>query len=149
MPTREFFETEARTHLVRGDLFSYENPVIPIKTKGRWYGSISRRVVDQGVILPDLRLCQAQFLAPYIFVALWDDGSTYDDRTIRSCAAACMAVASQQELDVLALPIFGGKGGEKYLWLMERGIFEMTDLLDEAGAHVPDRYVYVTDKEIA
>ena len=40
-----------------------------------------------------------------------------------------------------------GREGLKYLWAVERGIFEMADVLDGMGFPVPE-HIYVTDKNL-
>ena len=146
MLPQEFFEKEAREHLREGDLFSYKSPVIPIMTKGRAYGSLSKQVVARGIKLPDLPLCNTGFQDGFIFLALWDDNSTYDEQTMYDCAAACHGMASLQQLDTLVMPILGGKGGEKYLWIVERGIFEHSESMDSMGLYYPPNHIFVTDK---
>ena len=146
VPPKEWFEKEAQSHLVAGDLFTFKNPVIPIKTRGRWYGALSQRVVDQGMKLPDLGKNAWEFVDPYIFVALWGDEGDYTPEDIFDCAAITMHIASTQlRLPKLALPVLGGKEGMQWLWAAERGIFEESDYLDAAGFPIPD-HVYVTDK---
>jgi len=146
MPPQEFFEKEAREHLVEGDLFSYKNPVIPIMTKGRAYGSLSQKVVAQGIKLPDLALTNTAFQDGYIFLALWDDNSTYDDDTMYDCGASCLARAGGEILSELVMPVLGGKGGEKYLWLVERAIFEHSEAMTNMGFYYPEKHIYVTNK---
>ena len=149
MPPQEFFEKEARVHLVEGDLFSYKNPVIPIMTKGRAYGSLSQKVVAQSIKLPDLALTNTAFQDGYIFLALWDDNSTYDDDTMFDCGVACLTAAGRQQLDTLVMPVLGGKRGEKYLWLVERGIFEQSDWMEDTGFYYPKNHIFVTNKILA
>jgi hypothetical protein len=146
VPNKDFFEKEARTRVREGDLFSFENPVIPVMTRGRAYGTLSRRVFREGHVIPDLGHHCAVFQAPYIYVALWD-GETggYTAEGIFDVAAACMGVAAKQKLKRLVMPMFGGNEAYKYLWAAERGIFEQSDFLDSAGFDVPD-HIYVTDK---
>jgi hypothetical protein len=148
MPGPDFFQKEAQFHLVEGDLFSYRNPVIPIMTKGRAYGSLSQKVAALGVSLPELALNTARFVNQYIFVALWDDNSTYTPEGIFDCAVSCLGQASQNDIAQLVMPILGGEEGYKYLWAAERGIFEQSDNLDEMGLFIPS-HIYVTNKKLA
>jgi hypothetical protein len=146
LPPKEFFEEESRKRVVEGDLFGYPNPVIPIKTKGRWYGALSREAVRRGANLPDLTLGQARFVDPFLFIAVRGDESDCDEETLHTCAASVLDVASRQmRLDRLVLPVLGGRDRLKYLWIVERGLFEMADYLDAAGFPIPE-HVYVTDK---
>lgn len=147
MLDKPFFEQEALEKLTFGNLFDYETPVIPIKTAGRSYGSISRQVVDRGFAIPDVPLGGARFAAPYIFVALWSDDSRYTAKLLGACGASCMRVASQRAMPRLVLPLLGGKEGMSWLWAVGKGILEQGDELDEADQFVPD-HIYVTDKKL-
>jgi hypothetical protein len=146
LPPKEFFEKEAKGHLVEGNLFDFQNPVIPIMTRGRCYGSLSQQVVKRGVELPILGLNNAEAKDGFIFVALWDDEGAYDWSRIYYCAAAAFKIGSAGlRLPKVALPILGGKNGMQFLWAAERGIFEASDFLDATGFPVAE-HVYVTDK---
>ena len=59
----ERYAALGRERLRTGDLFEQSVVVVPIKTKGRWYGSISRAVVAEGVQLPELALGCAEYRA--------------------------------------------------------------------------------------
>jgi hypothetical protein len=147
LPLMAFYEKEARGKLVEGDLFTFPVPVITVMTKGRPYGALSQRVSRDGVIIPELVLTQAKYQAPYMFVALWTDESAYTPEMLFDCGANCMLQAGAQGLEQISFPILGGKGGEKFLWAVEKGVFEAVDVLDAAGKPVP-KHIYVTDKNI-
>ena len=153
MPSKEIYEKLAHERLIVGDLFAYDVPVIPIKTQGRWYGQLSRAVVDKGVTLPDLTLGQARFVPTtegkgYLFLALWSDDNSYSERLIAGCVHACVAEASRKGVPLVALPILGGKReGPRLLHAMERGVEEATDQLGAADRPVPD-VVFVTDMRL-
>ncbi|HCF58305.1 MAG TPA: hypothetical protein DFS52_09980 [Myxococcales bacterium] len=144
---KPFCEQEALKKLTPGNLFDFENPVIPIKTGSRWYGSISREVVRRGFAIPDVPLGGARFVAPFLFVALWSDDSRYTEKLLAACGASCLRVASQRAMPRLVLPVLGGKEGMSWLWAVEKGILEQADELDEADQVVPD-HIYVTDKKL-
>lgn len=143
----EFYEKEAREKLVEGDLFTFPVPVITVMTKGRPYGALSQRVARDGVVIPDLVFTQAKYQAPYLFVALWADESAYTPEALFDCGANCLLQAGANNLEQISFPILGGKGGEKFLWAVEKGVFEAADVLDAAGKMVP-RHIYVTDKNV-
>lgn len=147
LPGPEFFQKEALTKLIHGDLFSYKNPVIPIKTRGRSYGSISIRVQEMGVKIPDIPHLTAAFKDPYIFIALWGDEGEYSPEDIFDCAAAGLLAASLNQIPLVAFPVLGGKSGDKYLWAAEKGLFVERENIEEAMgfSHVSD-HVFVTNK---
>ena len=140
--SKEFFEEEAQKKLVYADIFTYKNPVITIKTKGRTYGALSRHVDKLGVKLPDLALGTAAFIDPYIFVALWDDESPYSPQHLSACAVAILNVAFRNDVKLIAMPPLGGKAGMKHLWIVEAALFEAGDVMDNAGFEIPE-HVYV------
>ena len=153
MPSKEIYEKLARDRLVVGDLFTYDVPVIPIKTKGRWYGRISRAVVERGVELPQLTLGQARYVATgdatgHLFLALWSDDNVYTERHIAGCVSACINEASRNRLARIALPILGGRvDGPRLLYAMEMGVEHAVDQLDAADRMVPE-VVFVTDMNL-
>jgi hypothetical protein len=136
---------EAR--LVTGDLFSYENIVIPVKTGGRWYGSISREAVRRGIPFPHVVLCEAKHVKHegknYVFLGLWDDEVRYSDLHIYRCASSAVLEGAHGHLQQLAMPLLGGNEGHKYIGAMERAIDDVVDLLDPTGLLVPE-IVFVT-----
>ncbi|MBI5071038.1 MAG: hypothetical protein HZB56_22705 [Deltaproteobacteria bacterium] len=144
LPTREWFEKEALGRLRSGDLFDHPVPVIPVMTRGRAYGSISRRAVAAGAKIPNLSLAQASHDDRFIYVALWDDDSAYSDLSIASCAVAALREACALGLEHLFLPVLGGREGMRYLWAAEKGIFEYADDLEEAGKAYPEHHYVIT-----
>lgn len=141
---KEFFVEESLKKIVTGDLFSYAHPVIPIKTKGRTYGSVSRQAAARGIVLPDLPLGTAAFQDPYIFVAFWSDDNDYTPEHFYDCAAAVMSRAASNHVPLIALPLLGGKEAMENLWSVEKGLFDAGDNLNNMGFDIPD-HVYVTD----
>ncbi len=139
-------QRRAAGHLVQGDVFTFEKPVIPIKTGGRSYGFLSQRIQEQGLTLPDLRLTEARYVEPYILVALWSDDSSYA-QVVGPCAAACLGVASELGLEELAWPV-GGRDRSQHLWRAQGSLEEKAELLQAKGLHVPD-WVFVHDRDIA
>lgn len=145
--SKEYFEQEAQQKLVHGDIFTFKNPVITIKTKGRTYGALSRHVDELGVKLPDLALGTACFQDPYIFVALWDDENAYSHRLMADCAVAILNVAHRNDVKLIAMPPLGGKEGMTHLWIVESALFDAGEPMDNAGFEIP-KHVYVTNKKI-
>lgn len=140
--SKEFFEEEALKKITEGDIFTHKNPVITIKTKGRPYGKLSQHVVKLGVPLPDLALGTAVFQDPYIFVALWDDESTYSDEHLYHCCESIMRAASVNHLERFAMPLLGGKEGFRLRGVVEKALFDMGDVLHNMGFPIPE-HVYV------
>lgn len=144
LPSNEFFKEECLKKIVQGDIFTYKNPVITIKTKGRAYGSISKQAVERGISLPELSLGFAEYREPYIFVALWDDENEYSEEHMYRCAAAVMSRAASHHVSLIAMPLLGGKEAMAHLWLVEKALFEAGDNLHNMGFPIPE-HVYVTD----
>ena len=119
-----WLEEQARLRLVEGDLFKYANPVIPIRTKGRSYGALSERVVADGVLLPDLNMTdrQAEFVPPYLFMAILDDGDELWDLSVSCAALACMHTALRAGIKQIAMPVLECKGELTFIAAAERGI---------------------------
>jgi len=92
---REQYEKMGRERIVRGDLFTYENVVVPIKSEARWYGSISQQVAKMVPEFPKLVLTEAKVVPlqgkTFVFVALWDDHTPYSWDHIRGCTAVGLA----------------------------------------------------------
>jgi hypothetical protein len=149
-PSRdEHFRKLAHERIVVGDLFTYEVPVIPIKTHGQWYGSISRAVAQQGVSFPDLALgCAELVVTPtgrtLIFVALWNEENTYTPAHIYNCTAACLKQASVHRVPRLALPLLGGNQRHRFIGAMEQAVDDAMDETDEKNEYMPE-VVFVTD----
>ena len=141
----EWLEEQARQHIVEGDLFSFQNPVIPIRTKGLSYGAWSQKVVDDGVQLPDLDLTQnhARFLHPYLFTALRGDGDMCTDLDVSVAALACIHEASAQGIKQIAIPVLEMTGDLNFIAAAERGILMGILGLQAMEWHVPD-HIYVT-----
>ena len=141
----EWLEAQARQHLVEGDLFTFQNPVIPIRTNGLSYGAWSQKVVDEGVQLPDLDLTrnQARFLHPYLFTALRGDGDMCIDLDVSVAALACMHEASAHDIKQIAFPVLEMTGDLSFIAAAERGILMGIIGLQVMEWHVPD-HVYVT-----
>jgi hypothetical protein len=144
----EWLEEQARQHLVEGDLFTFQNPVIPIRTNGLGYGAWSQKVVDEGVQLPDLDLTQnhARFLHPYLFVALRDDDPC-TDLDVSVAALACMHEASAQGIKQIAFPVLEMSGDLSFIAAAERGILMGIVGLQAMEWHVPD-HIYVKRLDI-
>lgn len=140
---KQFFIDESEKKIVKGDLFTYANPVIPIKTKGRTYGSISRQAVERGIKLPDLALGTALFQDPYIFVAFWSDDNAYTLEHFIECAAAVMSRSANAYVPLIAMPLLGGKEAMPNLWAVEKGLFDMGDIVNSMGFDIPE-HIYVT-----
>ena len=144
----ESFGLEAMKKVVHGDLFTWKNPVITIKTRGRTYGRLSRHADELGLALPDLMLGCASFQDPYIFVALWDDESAYSPRLLSSCAASILSAASRNNVALVAIPLLGDKkDAVNNLRLIEEALCKTADELDARDRHVPD-WIYVTSGTI-
>lgn len=142
------FRNAAVKKIVSGDLFSWRNPVITIKTKGRTYGALSRHADSLGVPLPDLVLGCAAFLDPYIFVALWDDESPYTPQLFASCAATILHTASRNGIPLVAIPLLGGKKeAMSQLGIVEEALVLAADDLDDRECPVPD-WIYVTSGSV-
>lgn len=140
--SRENLKRLARERTVRGDLFTYAYPVIPIQTKGRAYGRVSQEALKRGATIPDMALGTTKIDGRYIYAVLWDDASNYTPELMFDLAAQCMGLASRVlHLETLALPIFAGRSDLQ--WAMERGIVEMQDFFDDAGLYASE-HVYVT-----
>ena len=140
----EWLEEQARLHLVEGDLFTFQNPVIPIRTNGLTYGALSQRVVDEGVQLPDLDLARnhARFLSPYLFMALRNDGETCTDIDVSAATLACMHEASAHGIKQLAIPVLESNRGLSFIAAAQRGILMGIVGLQVMEWHIPD-HVYV------
>ena len=143
----EWLEAQARLHLVEGDVFSFQNPVIPIRTKCRTHGAWSQKVVDEGVQLPDLDLARnhAKFLSPYLFMALRNDGETCTDIDVSAATLACMHEASAHGIKQIAFPVLELNGDLSFISFLaaaERGILLGIVGLQVMEWHVPD-HVYV------
>jgi hypothetical protein len=140
----EWLEAQARLYLVEGDLFRFQNPVIPIRTMGRSYGAWSQKVVDGGVQLPDLDLARnhAMFLSPYLFMALRNDGDICTDIDVSAATLACMHEASAHGIKQLAIPVLESNRGLSFIAAAQRGILMGIVGLQVMEWHVPD-HVYV------
>lgn len=148
MPSKEWFKSEAEKKIVEGNIFDFDNPVITCMTGGRAYGSISKEVMKRGVKIPELEYGKAKFVAPYIFIAMWDDESQHTDLFLSDCGAAIMSIAAGAGLEKVHMPFMGGrKDCLDKLAAVEKGAFEMGDHLDDGGFIVPE-HAYVTDKSI-
>ena len=103
---------------------STPNPVIPIRTGGRSYGALSERVVAEGVLLPDLNMTdrQAEFVPPYLFMAILDDGDELWDLSVSCAALACMHTALRAGIKQIAMPVLECKGELTFIAAAERGI---------------------------
>lgn len=146
------FRELARERIVVGDLFTYDVVVVPIKTRGQWYGSISRAVDQRGVPFPDLALGCAEYVevSPghgFVFVALWNDSSEYTPALIYGCTRASIKQASRHVLPGLAFPLLGGNKGTEFIGVMEQAVDDAMDETDERDDHMPD-VVFVTDREL-
>jgi hypothetical protein len=152
-PSRdEHFRKLARERTVVGDLFNFDAAVVPIKTRGQYYGSISRAVAQQGVSFPDLALGCAELVVTasgrtFIFVALWSDDNIYTPALIYNCTAACLKQASLHRLPKIALPLLGGNQRHRFIGAMEQAVDDAMDETDEEGEHMPE-VVFVTDVEL-
>lgn len=152
-PSRDpYFRGLARERIVIGDLFEYDAYVVPIKTRGQYYGSISKAVAERGVRFPELALGCAEYVAvapgrAMIFVALWNDNNAYTPAHIYACTRACIKQASLHALTRLAMPLLGGNEREKFIGAMEQAVDDAMDETDEIDAPMPD-IVFVTDLEL-
>ena len=148
----ERFEKLGRERIVVGDLFAYDVAVIPIQTKGRYYGSISRALAAKGVPVPDLALGCAVYVESvpgrgYMFVALWSDDNTYTPAHIYACGRACIRRASTLRLPQLAFPLLGGNERFRFVGAMEKAVDDAMDEADERDQHMPE-VVFVTDRAL-
>ena len=149
----ERYAALGRERLRTGDLFEHPVVVVPIKTKGRWYGSISRAVVGKGVQLPELALGCAEYRAleggrAYLFVALWNDENTYSPALIYECTGACLRLAARHALELVAFPLLGGNQGHRFIGAMELAVDDAMDECAEAELAMPE-VIFVTDHELA
>jgi hypothetical protein len=148
MVNPEAYTRRANERLTVGDVFSYENVVIPCKTEGRWYGSISQHVDRLGVPFPRLSLCGSQHVAHggknYIFVATWDDHVRNSDDHIFECACSALLASVHAHLKTLAMPLLGGNEGHRFVGAMERAIDFVEDAIEPTGLLLPADIVFVT-----
>jgi hypothetical protein len=148
MPSEEWFRNEAKSRIVEGDVFDFDNPVIPCMTRSRAYGSISKSAVTRGITIPELDHGKVLFADPYIFIALWEEEGYNSDRFLSDCGASILSIASGELVKKIAMPVMGGrKNPLKKMAAFELGMFQMADHLDSAGLHIPE-HVYVTNREI-
>jgi hypothetical protein len=133
----------------RGDLWDEPKRVIPIKTRGRAYGSISQHAVQRGLRMPDLASLTATHVeGDNVFVVLWDDASDYTPELIYGCAFNAVVAAGKAGFETLAMPLLGGKVEGFHRRLdMVRGVEAALDRLDELELTLP-RVKYVGDREI-
>jgi hypothetical protein len=152
-PSRgEYFRQVARERIVVGDLFTYAVAVVPIKTRGQYYGSISRAVARRGLAFPDLALGCAEYVEVsarkgFVFVALWNDDNLYSPSHVYNCTRACLKQASRHALAQVAFPLLGGNERHKLIGAMEQAVDDAMDETDERDEPMPD-VVFVTDKEL-
>jgi len=149
----EHFCKLARERIVVGDLFTFDLPVIPIKTHAQWYGSISKAVAKQGVPFPNLALGCAERVVTatgrtLIFVALWSDDNTYTPAHIYNCTAAALKKAAVHRVPRVAFPLLGGNQRHRLIGAMGQAVDAAEDVADEKNEHMPD-VVFVTDVEVA
>jgi hypothetical protein len=148
----DYFRRHARDRIVVGDLFTYDVPVITIKTGGQYYGAISKALAKQGVSFPDLALGCAEYVVTptgrtFIFVALWSEDNAYTHALIYNCTAACLKKASLHRVTRVALPFLGGNQRHRFIGAMEQAVDDAMDETDEKNEHMPE-VVFVTDVEI-
>lgn len=126
--------------------------VITVMTGGRYYGSLSKKVVASGVQIPELALGCAEYVANapgkgHIFVALWSDENVYTPKLVYDCTRACIKQASVHRLPEIAMPLLGGNERAKFIGAMEQAIDHAEDQADETETHMPS-VVFVTDLEL-
>ncbi len=145
----EKYEEMGRGRLIEGDIF--EQPgclVIPIMTKGRAYGSISKRAAQE-VDLPDLSLTESCLVEvngkQYMFVALWSDNNAYTHELIYACTRSCMNKARVFNVPLLVFPLLGGNQGERFIGAMEKAVQDQEDFNDVTGLGVAE-VVFITNK---
>ena len=134
----------AAERMIREDLFSRPNPVVTVKVGGEPFGELSREAVRRGGRIPILALGTTAYVAPFIFVALWQRDNSYTDDLISDCAASAFRVASSLGFEEVTFPVIGGNRGVEFLWAAERGIREEIDRLEARGENVPE-HVYAVD----
>jgi hypothetical protein len=106
--TTEQLRRNALERLVTADLLEFDRPVIPIKTRARWYGALSRGAIARGATLPDLARGTARLAGGFIFVALWGDEGPYTPDLVSDCASAAFCVAAALGMERVAFPALGG-----------------------------------------
>lgn len=110
----------------QGDLFAERAYVVPVKTGGRSYGSISRAIQKAGVTIPVLPLRQSVAAIhdgkTIVFMAFWDDDNRYTDSHIALCVASAVVCASRADVATLAIPLLGDKDKMQFLGAMEYGV---------------------------
>lgn len=148
---REFLESL----IIEGDLFAHESFVVTVKSRGRWYGRVSREAVQRfrGLRVPHLAwgTCKSQRLEDrtVVFACQWDDASEYTAPLIAGLAESAVLTAARAGCAEIAMPLFGGDKKERLKPAMGAGILRALDLLDEADepAHpAPDVLVVVRPK---
>jgi len=135
------------------DLFSHAVVVIPVKTHGRSYGSVSREAVSQGWEVPSFERVTNSELRRMggrtaVFVALWDDVMEYSDALIARCVMSCINTAALSGCAILAFPLFGGKDKVQYIAAMEKGVEQAEEQLDAVGLLGP-KVLFVTNGTLA
>lgn len=134
---RELLTRLARERLREGDLFAEPAYVVPIQTRGRAYGSISRAVSAAGVGIPSLQLTES-FTTTHqgrtiIFVAFWDDGNDYTEEHVARCVMSAVVRAYHARVPHVAVPLLGGKDKTAFLGAMELGVEWAADTLEALG----------------
>ena len=158
MDVQEFYQKAAEERLVTADLFDFETIVVPVKTRGRTYGTISRQCKENTALeIPALSLGGTQFVARsvkpnVIFVAFWGDTDNFDSPAlahhIYACTRACVQTAGREKQKLVALPLLGGKHGPNLMWVMEHGVHDAESFLEAIGYTLPD-VTFVTDHTLA
>ena len=131
--------------------------VIPVKTKGRTYGILSRIIAAQGIAIPVVPYRCVQYVKQehkpdIIFLAFWDDADDLSDPAafeehVHHCTEHAVTNAGRMGVRRLALPVLGGKRGVEGLPAMALGIEQGLDTLDVTGlGEAPDDIIIVTDK---
>jgi len=134
---REFYTRAARERIRQGDVFAEPAFVVPVMTRGRAYGSISKAIQARGIVIPDLKLRETAVETyngkTVIFLAFWDDTTPYSNAHVTACVDHAMGAASNARVPFLAIPLLGGKEWEKYLSAMEFGVEQAEQTFDVTG----------------
>lgn len=137
--------------IVQGDLFDEKVFVVPIKTNGAWYGSISRESLKRGFTIPTLSLVSSATEIrgdqTAIFVAFWSDTSEYTDAHVSACVHSAVVRAAHAGAPRVAIPLLGDKDKTAFLAAMEHGVELALDQCSVLGLREP-AVVFVTPRAL-